>query len=409
MNRPDCLGCGASLPDPFLDLGTMPPANALVRPEDAEKPEPAYPLAVASCPSCRLIQLTHRIPPEELFSEYKYFSSWSDTFLDHARRMADSLTERFSLDRGSRVLEIASNDGYLLRYFRERAVPVLGIEPARNIARAAEERGIPTLTRFFGSEAVDEILSRFGPADLLIGNNVLAHVPSINDFLAATRSCLKPSGSAVFEFPYVRELFARLEFDTIYHEHVFYYSLTAVKGLADRAGLALTDVEFQPVHGGSLRIFVSPSAGAPSPRVGALLAREEEEGLFSPKRHEDFALSVRGLRESLRSHVARWKESGMRLAAYGAPAKGNVLLNSCGIGRELLEFTVDRSPHKQGWLLPGSRIPIRPPSALLESMPDGVLLLPWNLAEEIVAQQREYLTRGGRFLIPIPHPREIAA
>ncbi|MBI2899902.1 MAG: class I SAM-dependent methyltransferase [Planctomycetes bacterium] len=401
-----CLGCGATLPKPFLDLGTMPLANALVRPEDAAKPEPTHPLAVALCSSCRLVQLTHRVPPEELFADYPYFSAFSESFLAHARRMTDALCVRFS---PRRVLEIASNDGYLLQYFAQRGVSVLGVEPARNVARAAEERGVPTLTRFFGPDAVGEILERFGPADLVIGNNVLAHVPAINGFLDATRRCLGPSGVAVFEFPHLLELLARIEFDTVYHEHVFYYSLSAVKTLAERAGLSLFDVEAHPVHGGSLRVFLSPSARDAEGRVSALLDRERAEGLRSPERYESFGRTVAALREALRSRLRERKDAGKRLAAYGAPAKGNVLLNYCGIGRDLLDFTVDRSPHKQGMFLPGSRLPVRPPAALLEEMPDCTLLLPWNLENEIVAQQREYLDRGGRFLVPIPYPREVAA
>lgn len=405
-----CLGCAATLPDAFLDLGSMPFANALVRPEGADRPEARYPLAVAFCPGCRLVQLTDPVPPEDLFSEYLYFSSYSDSFLAHARETARTLTGRFRLGAASRVLEIGSNDGYLLQYFMERGIPVLGVEPARNIAAAAQRRGVPTLNRFFGPESVDEILRRFGPADAIVGNNVLAHVPSINAFLRAVRDCLKPGGVAVFEFPHLTELLARTEFDTIYHEHVFYYSLSAVAELAARAGLALFDVTRHAVHGGSLRVYLQPAPGRPAtPAVRAILTEEEDGGLLGPERYRAFSRAVANLKEELRALLWRLKMSGTRLAAYGAPAKGNTLLNACGIGRDLLDFTVDRSPHKQGLLLPGSRLPIRPPDELLRERPDYTLILPWNIADEIVAQQQEYVRQGGRFLVPVPHPRELVA
>lgn len=412
MNSPErtCLGCSGSLPDAFLDLGKMPLANAYVRPEQAHLPEPTYRLAVAYCPACDLVQLTDPVPPENLFSHYLYFSSYSESFLRHAREMAKTLTERFHLNQESRVLEIASNDGYLLQYFRERGIPVLGIEPARNIAIEAERRGIPTLNRFFAREAVDEILRRLGDVDLVIGNNVLAHVPRINDFFEAVKACLKPSGVAVFEFPYVREVLDKTEFDTIYHEHVFYFSLSAIRRLAKRAGFELFDVDGQPVHGGSLRIFLQPKEIHPvSSSVPAMCVEEQGAGLLSAERYTSFNTAVISLKNDLLSMIGRLKTSGKRLAAYGAPAKGNTLLNYCGIGTDLLEFTVDRSPYKQGLLMPGSRIPIKHPDELVKEMPDYTLILPWNIAGEIVAQQVQYRRRGGRFLVPIPRPEEIRA
>jgi SAM-dependent methyltransferase len=278
------------------------------------------------------------------------------------------------------------------------------------VAEAAERKGIPTLRRFFGPEALEEIGARLGPADLVLGNNVLAHVPGINGFLAAARACLKPGGAAVFEFPSLRELLDKTEFDTIYHEHVFYLSLTAVRALAARAGLEVFDVARQAVHGGSLRVFLQPpGARPPSPAVGALLREEEAAGLTGADRYAGFGRRVAELREALREALHRLKSAGKRIAAYGAPAKGATLLNYCGIGADVIEFTVDRSPHKQGRRMPGVKIPIRPPEALLEAMPDVAVILPWNLADEIVSQQREYLRRGGRFLIPVPHPREVGA
>lgn len=410
MDRGACLGCGRRLPGAFLDLGAMPLANAYVRPGFAQEPEPRFPLAVVHCAECHLVQLTDPVPSKDLFGEYLYFSSYSETFLAHAQEMAATISERFGLHAGSRVLEIASNDGYLLRFFRERGIPVLGVEPARNVAEVALERGIPTLVRFFGSEIVPEVLDTFGRADVIVGNNVLAHVPEINAFLAAVRACLKPEGVAIFEFPYLKELFEKTEFDTIYHEHVFYLSLTAVSSLAGRAGLSLFDVTRESVHGGSLRVYLQSSrAWPPTGRSEELIAEELACGILEETRHAAFSRTVSTVRDELRGLLSRLKGAGRRLAAYGAPAKGNTLLNYCGIGTETLEFTVDRSPYKQGLLLPGSRIPIRPTEDLLRERPDYALVLPWNLIDEIRIQQGEYVRRGGRFLVPVPVPREIAA
>jgi SAM-dependent methyltransferase len=410
VSGPACLGCGASLGDPFLDLGRLPLANALVQPGSPAGAEPCLPLAVARCGGCQLVQLTALAPPHALFEEYVYFSSYSDHFVAHARSMADALIARFALDAARRVLEIASNDGYLLQFFQARGIPVLGVEPARNVAEAAIARGIPTLNRFFGSGTVDEILRIFGAADVLVGNNVLAHVPAINDFLAAVRAGLAPAGAAVFEFPYLGDLLDTVAFDTIYHEHVFYYSLAAVAGLAARAGLEVFDVERQPVHGGSLRVFLQrPGTRPVAPAVAALRASEDATGLTAPARYARFGAAVARLRAELPARLRALRAEGRRLAAYGAPAKGTILLNACGIGTDLLEFTVDRSPHKQGRLVPGVRLPIRPVEDLLRELPDVTLLLSWNLAGEIVAQQAEYLRKGGTFLVPVPAPRLIGA
>ncbi len=401
-----CLGCGHELPESFLDLGKTPLANAFIRPEQARLPDATFPLAVAYCHACHLVQLKDLVPPEKMFSEYLYFSSYSDSFLAHAREMADLLTKVFHLNANSRILEIASNDGYLLQYFHQNGIPVLGVEPAKNIAVEAERRGIPTLNRFFSLEVVQEIVGGFGRVDLIIGNNVLAHVPTINDFLRGVKACLKPTGAAVFEFPYVMELLDRTEFDTIYHEHVFYFSLSAIKNLAERAGLQLFDVTLQPVHGGSLRVFLQHKGTRPiATAVGAMLVEEKTAGLTGQGRYASFSRDVAALKQELLDALYSLKESGKRLAAYGAPAKGNTLLNYCGIGTDLLEFTVDRSPHKQGLLMPGSHIPIRHPEVLLKEMPDYTVILPWNIADEVIAQQRDYLREGGKFIIPVPKPR----
>jgi SAM-dependent methyltransferase len=356
------------------------------------------------------VQITDRLSPEALFSDYIYFSSYSDSFLEHARRMAEDLARRLELGPSSRVIEVASNDGYLLQYFQRLGIPVLGVEPAQNVAARAEARGIPTLQRFFGPAAVDEVRSVFGEADLLVGNNVLAHVPEVQGFLAAARDCLREEGVAVFEFPWLRDLVDGLEFDTIYHEHVFYLSLSAVTALAATAGLECFDVVHQPVHGGSLRVFLArASTRHAAPAVAETLRAEEAAGLRTVERFADFGGKVREARVRLRDRLLALKADGRRLAAYGAPAKGNTLLNYCGIGRDILEFTVDRNPHKQGLLLPGSRLPILPPEELLRAQPDYTLLLPWNLAREIVAQQADYVARGGRFLVPLPDVREVTA
>jgi SAM-dependent methyltransferase len=305
-----CLGCGSSLPPPFLDLGSTPLANAYLRPERAKLPEETFPLAVAYCANCHLVQLADRVLPDRMFGEYLYFSSYSDSFLNHACRMVNEMIQRFGLDGTSRVLEIASNDGYLLQYFLRRGVRVLGVEPARNIAAEATRNGIPTLTCFFGPEAVTEIQARFGFADLIIGNNVLAHVPTVNDFLSAAAACLKPDGAAVFEFPYVKELLDKSEFDTIYHEHVFYYSLSAVEILARRTGLEVFDVERQPIHGGSLRVFLQRPGRRPSAvRVETMLRQERDEGLTDAEHFVSFGLQVEALKRQLVS-MLQWQPAG---------------------------------------------------------------------------------------------------
>jgi SAM-dependent methyltransferase len=401
-----CLGCSARLPEPFLDLGVTPLANSYVRPERVGEREPTFPLLVAYCPSCHLVQLTDLVPPEEMFSDYPYFTSFSDSHLAHARRLADSLISRFNLNGETRVLEIASNDGYLLQFFQKQGIPVLGVDPAKNIAEHAISKGIPTLNRFFEPAAVPDIRSEFGEANVIIGNNVFAHVPTTNQFLKAVHDCLAPDGRAIFEFPHLLELLRHSEFDTIYHEHVFYFSLTAVSKLAEGAGMQVFDVERHPIHGGSLRVFLQKNpVHAVTPNVSTLLAEEETAGLTSAHRYQEFCKEVEHLREELLYLLQTLKSSGKRIAAYGAPAKGNTLLNYCGIAADLIDFTVDRSPHKQGLLLPGSKIPILAPDALRQEKPDYVMILPWNIAEEIVSQQSDYANQGGRFIVPVPRPR----
>jgi len=398
-----CLGCESKLPSAFLDLGEMPLANSYIEPKNQDREETAYRLAVAYCPKCHLVQLTHRVAPEDLFSNYLYFSSFSDAFLKHAEDMVESLTSQFALDASSLVMEIGSNDGYLLQFFKQRGIPVLGIEPAKNIAKVANQRGIPTLDIFFGPSSVNKILREKGQADIIIGNNVLAHVPLINDFLLSVNNCLKPTGSAVFEFPYLKDLLDRTEFDTIYHEHVFYYSLSAIKILAERAGLELYDVSKQDIHGGSLRVFLQKERQHEvSSNIRKMLLEEEQYGITDKDLYSNFGEKVEKLKTKLVGLLQELKQAGKAIAAYGAAAKGNTLLNYIEVDNNVIDFVVDRSPHKQGFLLPGTRIPILPTDELLKRMPDYTIVLAWNFAEEILAQQAEYRKRGGKFIIPIP-------
>jgi len=345
------------------------------------------------------------VPPQQLFFSYLYFSSFSESYLRHAQRMAHELCERFGLGANSTVVEIASNDGYLLQYFQQRGVRVLGIDPAENIGEAARKRGIPTWTRFFGQDLLPELEEAVGKVDVIIGNNVLAHVPEINAFLSAVHGALAEGGHAVFEFPYVRDLLEKNEYDTIYHEHVYYFSLSAIKALAERAGLDLIDVSHQSVHGGTLRVFLGKDTNeTASASVTAMLANERSEGLVTPERFETLGRDVERQVMEFVLLLRNLRKAGNSIAAYGAPAKGNTLLNTCGIDNSLIDFTVDKNEHKQGLLLPGSRIPILAPESLLERQPDFAVILPWNLAKEIVEQQAEYVSRGGRFILPIPFP-----
>lgn len=401
-----CLGCGSQLPEAFLDLGEMPLANSYIEPENIDKEETSYKLAVAYCPLCHLVQITHKVAPQDMFSDYLYFSSFSGAFLKHAEAMAESLAKRFSLGPSSLVMEVGSNDGYLLNFFQKKGIPVLGIEPAGNIARVANEKGIPTMDVFFGPDSVNEILREKGQADIIIGNNVLAHVPLINDFMLSVNQCLKPHGSAVFEFPYLKDLLEHTEFDTIYHEHVFYYSLSAIRIVAERAGLSLYDVSRQDIHGGSIRVFLQKQNHHHiASSVEQLLTEEVNYGITSRKPYDDFADRVEKLKVKLMQLLRELKESGKSIAAYGAAAKGSTLLNYTGVDTILIDFVVDRSTYKQGKFMPGVHLPVYSPSHLLEAMPDYTLLLAWNFADEIQQQQSEYCKRGGRFIIPVPQLR----
>lgn len=400
-----CRFCGQPLSRTLLDLGTSPLANSYLRPEQLTAPEPFYPLRVYLCEACLLAQLPPAARPEEIFGDYAYFSSYSESWLRHAEQFAETACRRFRLGPASRVVEIASNDGYLLQYFVRRGVPVLGIEPAANVAAAAEARGIPTLTRFFGAALAGEITAERGPADLVVGNNVLAHVPELNDFVAGVKVLLAPGGTATFEFPHLLRLLAEDQFDTVYHEHFSYFSFTTVRRVFAAHGLELFDVEELPTHGGSLRIYARHAEGdgrPASPRVAELLAREKAAGLLDPATYDAFETRVHRVKRDLVRFLLDAQEAGRTVAAYGAPAKGNTLLNYCGVGRDLVAYTVDLSPHKQGLYLPGTRLPIEAPDRLRERRPDYVLILPWNLKEEIVRQMADVRGWGGRFVVAVP-------
>jgi SAM-dependent methyltransferase len=402
---PACRSCGARLEHVFADLGSSPLANSYLRAEDLARPEPFYPLTVYVCAGCFLVQLPESASPEDIFGEYAYFSSTSDSWLRHAQAYVESVSARLGLDGESRVVEIASNDGYLLQYFVERGVAVLGVEPAANVAAAAVERGIPTRVAFFGSETAAKLRDEGSAADLVLGNNVLAHVPDLNDFVAGVRILLEPEGTATFEFPHLLRLIEQTEFDTIYHEHFSYLSLLGVRPVFTRHGLDVVDVEELPTHGGSLRVYVRhQGAEQPGERVVELLAREREAGLDRLERYAEFEQQVRAVKRDLLELLIGLRRDGAHVAGYGAAAKGNTLLNYCGIRADLLDYVVDRSPHKQGLFLPGTRLPIHRPERIAETKPDYVLILPWNLRDEIVTQMAHVRDWGGRFVVPIPTP-----
>lgn len=403
-----CRFCKFPLTHSFIDLGMSPLCQDHVKPAEIGRMEPFYPLHAYVCANCFLVQLEEIVSPAELFNDYAYFSSYSDSWLRHAKRYADTMQERFHLGPDALVAEVASNDGYLLQFFKEKQIPVLGVEPASNVASAAKQKGIPTEVIFFGSKAARELSLRYGKADLLVGNNVLAHVPEINDFVAGLRLFLKPGGVITMEFPHLLRLVENNEFDTIYHEHFSYFSFTTVETIFAHHGLVLFDVDELPTHGGSIRIYArhaEDTQKAITERVAAMKALEREAGMFTMDFYDGFAETVKETKRRILEFLITAKREGKRIAGYGAPGKGNTLLNYCGVRTDFIDFTVDRNPHKQNNFLPGTLIPILHPDEIKASRPDYVFILPWNLREEIMDATDYIAEWGGKFVVPIPRLR----
>lgn len=406
MTTPTCRFCEEALTHTFADLGMSPLANSYLKPEQLNQMERFYPLHAYVCQKCFLVQLQEFETPEGIFSDYAYFSSYSDMFLAHAQSYVEMAIERFQLTGKSQVIELASNDGYLLQYFIERGIPVLGVEPAENVAKVAVQKGVPTVVKFFGTKTAQDLAEDGRLADLLIGNNVLAHVPELNDFVRGLKVLLKKSGVITMEFPHLLRLIGDNLFDTIYHEHFSYFSLHSVEQVFKKQGLAIFDVEEVSTHGGSLRIYAQHSDGGRHPvssRVADLRSREMAAGFTELGSYLAFAEKVAKTKRDLLAFLIDAKENGKVIVGYGAPAKGNTLLNYCGIRTDFLEYVVDRSPHKQGRFLPGVHIPIYVPEKIHQTKPDYLLILAWNLKDEVMQQMASVRDWGGKFVVPLPH------
>ncbi len=401
-----CRFCGAGLRQTFCDLGFSPLSNAYIRPERKNHRESFYPLHTKVCGNCFLVQLPECESPTEIFNDdYAYFSSYSQSWLQHCQDYAAYMVERFRLNNQSQIVEIASNDGYLLQYFKQRDIPVLGIEPAESVAVVSRQKGITTLTKFFGTQTARELAAAGTRADLLLGNNVLAHVPDLNDFVGGLKVMLKPEGVITMEFPHLVRLMREIQFDTIYHEHFSYFSFRTVEQVFAHHGLTLFDVEELPTHGGSLRIFAQHTDSGKQPmhpHVAAMHQQEAEFGISNMETYTGFSEQVRETKRALLDFLIAAKRAGKTVVGYGAPAKGNTLMNYCGVRQDFIDYTVDRSEHKQGSYLPGTHIPIFAPEKITETKPDYVLILPWNIKQEIMQQMAFIREWGGKFVVPIP-------
>lgn len=405
MNNHCCRFCNTPLKTTFLDLGVSPLANTYLSAEQLNQMEPFYPLHTYICENCLLVQLEVFESPQNIFGDYAYFSSYSDSWLQHAKRYTEKMIQRFGYSENSLVVEVASNDGYLLQYFIEKNVPVLGIEPAVNVAEYANKNGIPTLVKFFGEALAQQLVAEGTMADLVLGNNVLAHVPEVNDFVEGMKVILKPEGVITMEFPHLMRLMLENQFDTIYHEHFSYFSFTTVEKIFAAHGLVLFDVEELPTHGGSLRIYARHAEDATKPvseAVRELKAREEALGFTRLETYQSFSEKVKETKRKLLAFLIEAKQQGKTVVGYGAPAKGNTLLNYAGVRTDFIDYTVDRSPHKQGLYLPGTHIPVYAPEKIRETKPDYVLILPWNLKDEIMTQMAFVRKWGGKFVVPVP-------
>jgi len=400
-----CRFCGTKLQHSLVDLGMSPLCESYISPEKANQMEPFYPLHVYVCEQCFLAQLEQYVSREDIFTEYAYFSSYSDSWLDHCKRYVDMITGRLKLGKGSTVMELASNDGYLLQYFVQKGIRAIGVEPAANVAAVAEKNGVPTVVKFFGRDSSKELTAKYGQVDLLIGNNVLAQVPDLNDFVGGMKTILKPGGVITMEFPHLQRLMEENQFDTIYHEHFSYFSFIAAEKIFAHHGLALFDVEELPTHGGSLRIYgrhVEDGSKPVSERAIAMRKREYDAGFAHMATYRNFEEQVKETKRKLLEFLIGARRQGKTVVGYGAPGKGNTLLNYCGIRADFIDYTVDRNPYKQGKFLPGTRIPILHPDKINETKPDYVFILPWNFKDEIMAQLAGIRAWGGKFVVPIP-------